>query len=99
MYQLLSLPRDIETANHVIDAANAFPDPPDFEDFFEARRIHYAKLGLTAFALTEEIRMTYKLPPRKIGEWSSLESLKTDQQAVEEERRVRLERLKQSDLF
>jgi len=93
MYRILSLPSQAEAANRMIGAAWDSADPPDYEQAFEERQDQYAKLGLTAFALTQEIRKKYGIPPQDLGEWDPAAHLAKVRERVEEERRGRRQQL------
>jgi hypothetical protein len=89
MYRLLSLPRDVEAANQRIVYASENAFPPDYDEAFEERQYQYAKLGLAAFALTEEIRKRYKIPLQETGDWNPAERLGEERKKIEEVRQAR----------
>lgn len=95
MYRLLALPRDVEIANHAIDAAAEHSTPPDYSDFFEERQFQYAKLGLSAFDITKDIRRIYAIPPRPTGEWSVAERLAEQLKKIDDRRREYSQKQKQ----
>ena len=99
MYQILSLPNEADAAARRVDAAWEISDPPDFEELFEERQYQYGKLGLTAFALTEEIRKKYRIPTPNLGEWNPVEHLTKARAQVEEDRRKRYEQIAASPMF
>lgn len=99
MYRILSLPSQAETANRAIDAAWETSDPPDYEPGFEVRQDQYARLGLTAFGLTEELRTRYRIPRRDLSQWNPAEHLRKVKERVEEERRIRRRRLMESPVI
>ncbi|MGH8251708.1 MAG: hypothetical protein ACREVI_13615 [Steroidobacteraceae bacterium] len=96
MYRLLSLPSEAEAANRMIAGASEHADPPDYEEVFEERQYQYAKLGLTAFALAEEIRKKYGIPSQELGDWNPAEQLTKVKGRVEEQRRKRGQYLAES---
>lgn len=61
MYAALALQTETTRAVRVIDSVVPFSDPPDYEPFFETRRIEFSKLGLKAIAIADELRRTYKI--------------------------------------
>jgi hypothetical protein len=99
MYRLLSLPNEADAAARRVNAMWEFADPPDFDEFFEERQDQYGKLGLAAFALTQEIRKKYRIPPQDFGEWNPVEHLTKARAQVEEDRRKRRERIMASPMF
>ena len=95
MYRLLALPRDVEIADHAIDAAGEHDTPPDYCDFFEERQYQYAKLGLSAFDITKDIRRIYAIPPLPAAQWSAADRLAEQLKKIEDGRREYGERQKQ----
>jgi hypothetical protein len=95
MYRILSLPSEAESAKRLIDAVADFTGPPDYEPFFEERQDQYAKLGLAAYSLTEEIRKKYGIPAQERGEWDPAAHLAKVREQVAEERRQRRDRVAQ----
>jgi hypothetical protein len=93
MYRLLSLPSEAEAADRKIRNASRFSYPPDYDEFFEERQDQYAKLGLAAFALTQEIRKKYSIQPQELGEWNPTEYLTEAKERIEKERQNRGQRL------
>jgi hypothetical protein len=89
MYRLLSMPSEIEAANHMIDAAWNYGDP---EAHIEERQYQYAKLGLASFALTKEIRSKYDIPSKDLGEWNPVKRLMEATERIEKGRRDRGQR-------
>ena len=96
MYRLLSLPSDAERADRRIDATWRVAFPPDFEELFEERQLQYAKLGLTASALSREIREKYHIAAQELGEWDPVARLTEGKNQVESERRKRYQRNSES---
>lgn len=90
MYRLLSLPNESETAERCLDGADNVATPPDYEEWYEERRVQYSKIGLTAFALTQELRKKYGIPAQEFDYWNPAERL------AEAKARVDTERAKQS---
>lgn len=86
MYALLSLPNVIEEAHQRIGAEfeNAFP--PDYGEGFEERQFQYATLGLQVAKLAKELRHTYDIPPRAIGDWNPVDYLREQLGRIEARR-------------
>ena len=83
------------SAKRLIDAVADFTGPPDYEPFFEERQDQYAKRGLAAYSLTEEIRKKYGIPAQERGEWDPAAHLAKVREQVAEERRQRRDRVAQ----
>lgn len=72
MYQLLSLPNEIEIANRqILFAEESNSGPPDYIEVFEERYLQYAQLGLKALSLENEIRNKYGIPLKVKNKWSN----------------------------
>ena len=99
MYRLLSLPSDAEVANRMIDGIAEHDTPPDYARFFEERQYQYAKLGLRAFKLTNEIRKGYGIPSREWGEWNPVEHLGNVKTNIEQDRLKRAARYAESPVL
>ncbi|MEZ9619934.1 MULTISPECIES: hypothetical protein [Vibrio] len=70
LYSLLSLPQLINEANVYISATSEYvATPPDYEEYFEARKTKYASLGMLAIQMSEQLRLLGNLPKRRIEEW------------------------------
>jgi len=92
MYRLLSMPNEAEAAASSVAAITEYvAGPPDYAEYFEERQVQYAKLGLAAFVLTEELRKTYGIPALEFGAWNPVDRLNKARKEVEEERRKRQE--------
>ncbi|WP_143149146.1 hypothetical protein [Hyphomicrobium sp. CS1BSMeth3] len=66
MYRSLSFVDDIEAARHEIrEVQFEVSTPPDHDEFFEERASQYAKLGLKALKLAEDLRSAYSIPKRE----------------------------------
>lgn len=62
LHQILALPTQAECSERkVTDTFEHCAFPPDFADGFEERMFQYAKLGLTAANLAEQLRELVKL--------------------------------------
>ncbi len=96
MYEVLSLPNQIEAANHKISRTFEYAaSPPDYEEGFEERQLQYAALGLKAYGLASELRSIGKLPPQVAQipeEWNPVQFMKESVDKIEklqEERNAR----------
>ena len=71
LYDLLTLPEKINDANaHISDATEYAADPPDFDEFFDTRKLKYSELGLIACSILTKLQTTAKLPKTEQNEWS-----------------------------
>lgn len=96
--QLFKLSLLVDEANWHISGANFEPDPPNYYDFFYARRMQYVDLGLRAISLRGRVISDAGLadegmPKLYMDASSSLESTKAE---LLETERLRLERQKSS---
>lgn len=69
MYSILSFPNLVATTEGQVAAAFEYDGPP-WDDAFEERQEAYAALGLKALSLVDELRETYKIPPRDYKNWN-----------------------------
>lgn len=70
MYEVLSLPNEIEIANSRIDAVfDCVALPPELEEGFEERQYQYALLGIKASKLASMLRKHANLPERMSSDW------------------------------
>lgn len=100
MYRVLSMPNEAEAAARKIDFIWEYVSgPPDYEEVFEERQDQYSRLGLAAFALTQELRSKYGIPPQEFGEWNPVERLSKAKEQVEKDREDRRKRLAASPTF
>jgi hypothetical protein len=72
MYEILSLPYQIETLNRTISNAGDYDDPPEYASFFWERQHGYAAMGLEFVRIAKLLRQHANLPPLQSinGEWS-----------------------------
>lgn len=78
MYKILNFPTLIADANSYISAVLDYEaGPPDYEEFFEARTVKYAELGLLAISIIETLRKKCNWPEDVTHEegWSPKERL------------------------
>jgi hypothetical protein len=98
MYAILNVVNEIDAADHRIAAAFEYAaGPPDYEEYFDERRISYAAIGMNAFGLAERLRTIGGLPRRDIRDWDPVEVMRTHKQEVENSKSQREAR--QSKLF
>jgi len=102
MYEVLSLPNQLEAANHKISGAFEYAaSPPDYEEGFEERQMQYATLGLQAHDLASKLRSIGKLPHQVAPtpeEWNPVQFMKEEIDKIEklqEERNARHKALMQ----
>lgn len=62
MYEILSLPYQIETLNRHISNSAEYDDPPEYGSFFWERRHGYAQMGLEFSRIATLLRQHAKLP-------------------------------------
>jgi hypothetical protein len=64
-------------------------DPPDFEEYFEARCFEYGTLGLKAFELSQALRGAFNIPDLEPSEWNPVERIKAELEELKERRKKR----------
>lgn len=96
-YDLLALDNKIHDAKQAINAASEYSSPPDHDEYYEARRYHYALLGIEAARLARILRDTHDLPRRTFGEWNPETKLQETHAEIAAERKR--QRDSQSDLL
>ncbi|ADJ28772.1 hypothetical protein [Nitrosococcus watsonii] len=100
MYEVLSLPNQIEAANHKISGAFEYAaSPPNYEEGFEERQLQYAALGLKAHGLASKLRNIGKLPPQVApapDEWNPMQFMK---EAVDKIEKLQKERNARNKAF
>lgn len=70
LYDILTLPEKISDANAHISASEYAASPPDYEEFFNTRKLKYSELGLIACSIVTKLQTTAKLPKPGFKEWS-----------------------------
>jgi hypothetical protein len=72
MYGILNLPYKSEQLINHIAGTLEFDDPPEYTEYFWARRYGFAELGLEVSELARELRLHAGLPVtvQKKGEWN-----------------------------
>jgi len=56
MHRILALPNKARSTNRYIHQSTEFASPPNYDDLFEARQEGYARLGVDALSIVEELR-------------------------------------------
>lgn len=62
MFRAFKLSNAAVSTSRNIDAAREVSDPPDYEEYFEARHEGYARLGIEALDLSRAFRRAYGIP-------------------------------------
>lgn len=87
MYRVLGFSNALDDAKQSIDfTLKQIAGPPDYNEYFEERIIQYGQLGLAALALADEIRQTYNIPTRDLGDWHPKNTLETAVAKAKKER-------------
>lgn len=80
MHRILALPNKVKSTNNYVSASSENAFPPEYEEFFEPRMEGYAKLGLEAFELIDDLRHQHGVKARSRTElspdWDPKENLK-----------------------
>lgn len=72
MYRILTFPNSARGENRRIQwVCDEDAWPPYYEEVFEARQKGYAKLGLEAVEIVEELRRQFKLPEANRPLWDA----------------------------
>lgn len=90
MYKLLSFSSNIRRADKIIDFTWEIDSPPNYTDWFEERKFHYAQFGLFASSLVEQLSSNYNIKKKSYTDWDPLEDLKRELNAVMEKREKRI---------
>lgn len=70
MYRALALPSEAEAVSmSVMFTFTEVAFPPYYEEGFEERKFQYARLGLIASNIASDLRKSYDIPSRDLGEW------------------------------
>ncbi|MBA6224732.1 hypothetical protein H4J51_03370 [Colwellia sp. MB02u-18] len=71
LYEILTLPEKINDANsHISAEAEYAASPPDYEEFFDTRKLKYSVLGVIACSIVGKLQASAKLPKPESTEWS-----------------------------
>ena len=61
MYRILSFPNQVEDGREYSYRPWAnWPYPPDYDEYFEERRLQFSELGLIAAQLASDLRTAYR---------------------------------------
>lgn len=74
MFRVLSLPNRARLTDRYIEGVSEYVAfPPDYEEYFDARQEGYARLGLEAFTLAEELaeefQFSFRVPKMFDAKW------------------------------
>ena len=69
-YEILSLSGLARDTDRFIDVSAEHAFPPDYQEFFDARQIGYAKIGLEVFSLIAKLRDKYSLAEKNYAQWN-----------------------------
>lgn len=71
MYRILALPNNARDTDRYITSCSEYSFPPDYAEFFAARKEGYAHLGLEALKLIDDLRKEFDFPdlPPKFWDW------------------------------
>lgn len=84
LHQILAFPTRAESAERKVNGAFEYSAmPPDFAEGFEERMLQYAKLGLTAANLAEQLRGLVKLQAPERPTWDPVEYMKEELAKIE----------------
>ncbi len=89
MYQILSLPSEVEGGDRMIKATEDISGPPDYESWFLERKFYYCQFGLMAYALSEKLAEKYKIKKKTYNNWDPAADLKQEFEKVSEIRKVK----------
>lgn len=76
----------------MIKAAGEIAGPPDYEDWFDERKLHYCRFGLTAYQLSDNLCKKYGIKKKTYNDWNPAADLKQELETVTRARQVRAER-------
>lgn len=86
MYRILGLPNEIAVADQSISfVAKEISTPPDHSEFFRERSIRYARLGVTAQKLADDLRTRYRIPAQDYGDWNPRQILELRLSKIEKQ--------------
>jgi hypothetical protein len=88
MYDILNLPYRTEQLANYVAHTGEFDDPPDYIEFFRARRHGYAVLGLEVSSIATSLRKYAGLPisVQVEGDWNRDEMLREQRDRIDRER-------------
>lgn len=71
MHRTLALPNKARSTNRSIAAASEHAFAPDYEELFDARQEGYARLGLEALEIADDLRKHYDISVKSSAEFSA----------------------------
>lgn len=87
MYRILGLPNEIAVADQSISLVGSeISTPPDHSEYFWERSIRYARLGLTAQKLADDLRTLYGIPAQDHWDLNPRENLELRLSKVEKQK-------------
>jgi len=92
MFDLLSFSSRIESALGKIAGQAEHAFPPEYEEEFEERQFQFAKLGLKANDIADQLRKKHGISERPKDEWNPLESFQRRLDEITKAREERAER-------
>jgi len=95
MYKLLSFPSEIEAGDRMVKHSADIATPPDYEEWFEERKYHYAQFGLQALKLSKELCKKYRIKEKTYNDWNPSSELQHQLQHVLAKRQKRLTQYQQ----
>jgi len=63
LYGILNLPYKVEQMRRYTNNVSENDHPPDYADFFHARQVGFARIGIEAMELAQRLRARADLPP------------------------------------
>ncbi len=90
MYNLLSLPSEVEAGDRMINFSSDIAFPPDYEEWFDERKFHYSQFGITACKLSDELTNKYNIKKKTYNDWNPKEDLRNELNKVLEIREKRM---------
>jgi len=93
MYEVLSMPNRLESIKEGMVSAWQDSTPPDYDELFEYRREHLARLGIRALGLIASICEAYKIPlPERPNLYTPWQSFQDELISIGKAQRDRTER-------
>lgn len=90
MYQILSMPSEVESAEGIIRAAGDISGPPDYEEWFEERKYHYAQFGIAAYKLSEDLCNRYGVKRKTYNDVDPISRFKEEWIEINDQRSKRM---------
>lgn len=89
MYQILLLPNRGNAAERMVSDTFANCTPLDSSEGFEERQLQYARLGLSAAGLAEQLRKSAELGTPPLSGWDTIGFMEQALSKIEERRQER----------